>query len=155
MQLFSPLYIAVEYSSVPHSSADGCYCQRGQKQDGKGAWWQRERMYELRLCYNSQARSKDIATMAMTGTDSVTSFVNKHRDKFSDSRRQADRTGVSELKSALTIAGGACIVSQSTSAPEAMSKRYSAEHHNKLNILHYARRGTSLLGVETSMFADS
>ena len=36
--------------------------------------------------------------MAMSETDSVTSFTNKHRDNFSNFRRQAERTGVSELE---------------------------------------------------------
>ena len=36
--------------------------------------------------------------MTMTETNSVTSFVNKHCDKFSNFSRQADRTGVSELE---------------------------------------------------------
>ena len=45
---------------------------------------------------------EDIATIAMRETDSVTSFINKHRDKFSNFR-QADRTGVSELEALLRL----------------------------------------------------
>ena len=41
---------------------------------------------------------EEIITMAMSETDSVTSFTNKHRDNFSNFRRQAERTGVSELE---------------------------------------------------------
>lgn len=39
---------------------------------------------------------EDIVTIATKGADSATAFLNKHRDKFGNFRRQADRTAVSE-----------------------------------------------------------
>ena len=55
---------------------------------------------EIKLTFKSTNLSADavarsvggIVTMAMTEADSVTSFLNIHRDKFSNFRRQADRT---------------------------------------------------------------
>ena len=51
------------------------------------------------LSVEAVARSvEDMVTMAMTETDSATSFINKHRDKFSNFCRKADCTGVSEFE---------------------------------------------------------
>ena len=63
--------------------------------------WAEAKLAFESTCLSADAAARpveDIVTMATSETDSVTSFTNKHRDKFSNFGRQAERTGVSELE---------------------------------------------------------